>query len=141
MFYSLLDGSAPTITSPEENIIAVSGEKQVKIAIGGNITTVIGTDVEILCPVTALPNATITWLFNGSSVKEGNPRFIKVKNAVINLLGVTPEDTGSYTCYANNTYGKDTKTTLLSLISEYLKLPKLIAYHLSLITCSTTELL
>lgn len=119
LFTVYLDGSAPTITSPEKNVVAVSGEEKVKIAVGGNMTTVIGTSVEILCPVTALPNATITWLFNGSTVLEGNRDSIDLKNSVLTLSDVTPEDSGFYTCYANNTYGQDTKTTFVTLIGRH----------------------
>lgn len=96
--------------------MAVSGEKEVKIVVGGNITTVIGTSVEIHCPVTALPNATVMWLFNGSIVKKGSRRLPKMKNSALTLRGVTPEDIGSYTCLANNSYGEDTRTTFLSFI-------------------------
>ena len=83
------------------------------------MTTVIGTSVEILCPVTALPNATIKWLFNGSTVQDGNRGSIDLKNSALTLSDVTPEDTGFYTCYANNTYGKNTKTTFLTLIGRH----------------------
>ena len=84
--------------------------------VGGNVTTVIGTSVEVHCPVTALPNATVTWLFNGSTVVKGNRRLLKLKNSTLTLSGVTPEDIGSYTCLANNSYGEDKRTTFLSLI-------------------------
>ena len=84
--------------------------------VGGNITTIVGTKVEIHCPVTALPNATVTWLFNGSTVKKGTRRLLKLKNSALGLSGVTPEDTGSYTCLANNSYGEATRTTFLTLI-------------------------
>ena len=86
----------------------------------------------------ALPNPTIRWLFNGSAIKEGNPRLVKVAKTVLNLAGVTPEDIGSYTCHANNTFGKDIKTTFLSLISEYFANLSPVAYLLSL-TYSPTE--
>lgn len=119
-FILSLDGSAPRITGPEINVVAVSGEKEVKVVVGGNITTVVGTRVEILCPVTALPNATITWLFKGSTVEKENRRLLELKNSVLTLSGVTPEDIGSYTCLANNSYGEDTRTTFLSLIGKYL---------------------
>lgn len=109
-------GSRPEITTKEENIMAIYGEKEVSIGVGGNLTTVVGTDVKILCPVTALPNATITWLFNGSSVKEENRRLIK--NGGVSLTGVIPEHVGSYTCVAGNSYGSASKTTMLSLISK-----------------------
>ena len=116
LFTLSLDGSAPRITGSKINVVSVSGEKEIKIVVGGNITTVIGTSVEIRCPVTALPNATVTWLFNGSTVQKGNRRLLKLKNSALTLSDVTPEDIGSYTCLANNSYGKDTRTTLLSLI-------------------------
>ena len=109
-------GSRPQITTKEETIMAINGEKGVSMGVGGNLTTVVGTDVKILCPVTALPNATITWLFNGSSFKEENRRL--VKNGGVSLIGVIPEHVGSYTCVARNSYGSDSKTTILSLISK-----------------------
>jgi len=114
-FFLSLEGSAPRITGPKINIVSISGEKEVKIVVGGNITTIIGTSVEIRCPVTALPNATVTWLFNGSTVQKGNRRLLKLKNPAVTLSDVTPEDIGFYTCLANNSYGKDTRTTFVSL--------------------------
>ena len=115
IFVLSLDGSAPRITGPKINVVSVSGEKEVKIVVGGNVTTIVSTKVEIHCPVTALPNATVTWLFNGSTVKKGNRRVL-LKNLALILSGVTPEDIGSYTCRANNSYGEATRTTFLSLI-------------------------
>ena len=117
MIFFPSDGSAPKITSPEENIVAVSGENEVTIEIGGNLTTVVGTGVMILCPVMALPNATITWLFNGSSVEEEN-----IRSGAVTMIGVTPENVGSYTCIARNSYGVASKTTFLSLISKKISL-------------------
>ena len=115
-----LGGSAPKITTPGENVVAVSGENEVTIVIGGNLTTVVGTGVKIYCPVTGLPNATITWLFNGSSVEEGNIRFIDRGNGAFTMIGVGPEDVGFYTCVAKNPFGSVSKTTFLSLISKRL---------------------
>ena len=109
-------GSQPQITSTEENVLAISGEKEVTIGVGGNLTTVVGTGVKILCPVTALPNATVSWLFNGSSVEDENRRWFK--NGEVTMTGVTPEHVGSYTCVAKNSYGSDLKATILSLISK-----------------------
>ena len=89
------------------------------IVIGGNLTTVIGTGVKILCPVTALPNATITWLFNATSVKEKDSRDFDSENGAVTMIGVKPEDVGSYSCIARNSYGSASKTTVLSLISKF----------------------
>ncbi|XP_068741513.1 hemicentin-1-like isoform X2 [Montipora capricornis] len=110
----VLVGSQPEITSTEENVLAISGEKEVTIGVGGNLTTVVGTGVKILCPVTALPNATVSWLFNGSSVEDENRRWFK--NGEVTMTGVTPQHVGSYTCVAKNSYGSDLKATILSLI-------------------------
>lgn len=86
--------------------------------VGGNITTVVGTAVKILCPVIALPSATIGWLFNGSSVKDRSVRLVDSENASLTMTSVTPEDVGSYTCVAKNAYGSSSETTYLSLISK-----------------------
>lgn len=112
------DGSQPEITSKEENIVAVSGENEVTILIGGNLTTVVGTGVKIRCPVTALPSAMITWLVNGSTVEEENGRIFDSENGAVTMIGVTPEDVGSYTCVTTNSYGSASKTTFVSLISK-----------------------
>lgn len=86
--------------------------------VGGNITTVVATAVKILCPVIALPSATIAWLFNGSSVKDRSVRLVDSENASLTMTSVTPEDVGSYTCVAKNAYGSSSETTYLSLISK-----------------------
>ena len=118
MLLFCLDGTAPNISSPKQNILSVSGEDEVTNVVGGNITTVVGTAVKILCPVISLPRATIGWLFNGSSIKDRSVRFVDSENASLTMASVTPEDIGSYTCVAKNAYGSSSETTYLSLISK-----------------------
>ena len=113
-----LAASTPRIITPETNIVAVNGVNNIKIEVGGNVTTTIGSTVEVVCSTTGLPTASITWLFNGSVTREEDPRFVPSADKALLITRVTFKDVGYYICFANNSLGSDSKTSFLSVIGK-----------------------
>jgi len=111
----VLAGSRPEIVTPKVNIKAIEGENDVTINVGGNLTTIVGTGVELHCTVKGLPVPSVTWLFNGSVLVTTSVRFVNKKTNDLVLLGVTLDDIGLYTCYANNTFGHVSEITFLNV--------------------------
>lgn len=89
------------------------------VDVGGNITTIVGTGVEIRCTVTGKPTPSITWLQNGSVVEATSVRFINRLTKALTLLGVSQDDSGFYTCFANNTFGQVSETTHLTIFGKF----------------------
>lgn len=120
-FIFVLAGNRPEIVTPKVNVKATEGENDVTISVGGNLTTIVGTGVELNCKVKGLPLPTVTWLFNGSVVITTSVRFMNKKTNDLVLLGVTLDDSGFYTCYANNTFGQARETTFVNVFGKYVR--------------------
>ena len=108
-------GIKPTILAIKKNIEAINGENDVKIVVGGNLTTISGTEVQIFCPVEAYPEAAITWRFSGSSQSYS---VSSIDSHLYFRFGVSAGDSGFYTCFANNSFGSDSQATYLSIFGK-----------------------
>ncbi len=78
------------------------------------------------CTVDSYPPSNITWLHNGAEVQAAPPRVtistVQVDNRTqentLTLLNTTAEDTGTYTCLAENDEGMNSTTTELQVLGE-----------------------
>ena len=83
--------------------------------------------VSFNCTVDSYPPSTITWLHYGAEVQAALPRVtihtIQVESgtqqSTLTLLNTTAEDTGTYTCSAENDEGMTVMTTELQVLGEY----------------------
>ena len=83
--------------------------------------------VSFNCTVDSYPSSTITWLHNGTEVQAAPPRVtistVQVDNrtqeSTLTLLNTTAEDSGTYTCSAENDEGMTIMTTELEVLGEY----------------------
>ncbi|XP_043238684.1 hemicentin-1-like isoform X2 [Amphibalanus amphitrite] len=73
----------------------------------------IGASVTLHCDVTGLPDPTVTWL--RSSVPLQSSGLVKVAGGRLHLLAVKGSDAGTYTCAAENDYGRDTAPVTLNI--------------------------
>lgn len=84
------------------------------------MTTIVGTGVEISCDVKGVPHPSITWVQNGSPIEFTSVRLMNKKTKALVLLGVTLDDIGFYTCFANNTFGHASETTHINVFGKQL---------------------
>ena len=83
--------------------------------------------VSLNCTVDSYPSSNITWLHNGVEVQAALSRVtintVQVDNrtqeSTLALLNTTAEDTGTYTCSAENDEGMTIMTTELQVLGEY----------------------
>ncbi|XP_037907235.1 hemicentin-1-like isoform X2 [Hermetia illucens] len=76
-------------------------EKEVKVKEGDN--------VQLICKVSSLKRAEISWVFEDEVVKDSSRRRVNFKRndtAHLDFYGVTLDDMGSYFCRAKNPYGQ-----------------------------------
>jgi hypothetical protein len=90
----------------------------VSVDVGGNLTTIVGTGVEIRCTVTGEPTPMVTWMHNGTVVEISSVRFINKLTKAFTLLGVTLDDIGLYTCFANNTFGQVSESSYVTIFGK-----------------------
>ncbi|XP_048583436.1 hemicentin-2 isoform X2 [Nematostella vectensis] len=112
-----LVGDIPRIQSNRQNVVATGGENEVVVEIGGNLTTIVGTGVEITCPMTGEPVPMVTWLKDGVMVEITSVVYMNKETKALVILGITMDDVGRYTCYANNSFGVDQESTLIRVIA------------------------
>ena len=83
--------------------------------------------VSFNCTVDSYPSSNITWLRYGDEVHAAPPRVtihtIQVESwtqkSTLTLLNTTAEDSGTYTCSAENDEGMTIMTTELQVLGEY----------------------
>ena len=82
--------------------------------------------ISLKCTVDSYPPSTITWLHNGVAVQAAPSRVtistVQVDNrtqeSTLTLLSTTAEDTGTYTCSAENDEGMNNRTIELQVLGE-----------------------
>ena len=90
-------------------------------------TREIGSNVTLLCDVTAYPAPTLMWTHNGEQLDTGNAtKYISLRGgAELTILDIIPEDTGLYQCEATNRIGSSKGQTLqIILLSECVELSR-----------------
>ena len=98
------------------NVTAISADQEVTSP----------APVSLNCTVDSYPPSTITWLHNGAEVLTAPSRVtintVQVNNrtqeSTLTLLNTTAEDTGTYTCSAENDEGMTNMTTELQVLGE-----------------------
>ncbi|XP_028036036.1 uncharacterized protein LOC114247306 [Bombyx mandarina] len=116
-----------TITSISENELACLPKMSPTSVY---VETNAGNNVTLECLVKAIPEAKITWLYQGQiihnySTMSPDPRIYYVENGVTDkkselyIMGISNEDNGTYTCAAENSAGRARANyTLRILVKE-----------------------
>ncbi len=96
-------------------------------AISANQTVTSPAPVSLNCIVDSYPPSNITWLHYGAEVQAALSRVTihtlqvesRTQESTLTLLNTTAEDTGTYTCSAENDEGMTIMTTELQVLGEY----------------------
>ena len=100
-------------------------------AISPNQTVTSPAPVSFNCSVESYPPSNITWLRNGIKIaireliRIGKATIkvieigITILESILTLLNTTAEDSGTYTCVAENSEGSASMTTELQVWGEY----------------------
>ena len=83
-------------------------------------TSVIVTETVILeCLARGNPPSTIFWLHDGRPIRLDNRRRLESNSQKLVITRVRLEDSGFYTCVAENTIGQDNQTAYLRVTSKF----------------------
>ena len=65
-----------------------------------------GDWTDLNCNVSGYPKPTITWLRAGTPIDMNNPKYVVLPSGSLRIYGLTPADSGRYSCEASNPLGK-----------------------------------
>ena len=82
------------------------------------LSVVIGSSVDLQCPVTGLPQPTVHWLREGHAFTLLDHPNLRVDNAgqILRVHNMQLVDIGSYTCIASNVAGNASKQFILNIL-------------------------
>ena len=77
-----------------------------------------GDWTDLKCNVSGYPKPTITWLRAGTPIDMNNPKYVVLPSGSLRIYGLTPADSGIYSCEASNPLGKARHPVELSVQGE-----------------------
>ncbi|XP_048587507.1 hemicentin-1 isoform X2 [Nematostella vectensis] len=98
-----LAGRASAETSVTVRSAATISKKDVDIYNGDT-----GSTQSLPCPTTGNPKPKVTWFKNGYRVPLDDIKYKQTSADTLEIAGLVPQDTGIYTCRAENARGHDT---------------------------------
>lgn len=83
-----------------------------------DVTVVRGNLASLLCIADGTPTPTVSWLKEGRTlVPDGHIKFLNL-NTSVQIIRAQVNDTGRYTCVANNTAGQASRHFNLKVLGE-----------------------
>lgn len=83
-----------------------------------DVTVVRGNLASLLCVADGTPTPTVSWLKEGESlIPDPHLKFINL-NTTVQIMQAQVNDTGHYTCVANNTAGTASRHFNLKVLGE-----------------------
>ena len=107
----------PSIALKQRKSIPLSERTSVDINIGDNITSLTETFLNIQCSVSGMPTPEVTWSKDGQLLGAGANVVIH-NNGTLSVRGVTPEDSGRYTCTAQNVAGRQSVESDIKVLGK-----------------------
>ena len=77
-----------------------------------------GDWTDLNCNVSGYPKPTITWLRADTPIDMSNPKYVVLPSGSLRISGLTPADSGIYSCEASNPLGKARHPVELSVQGE-----------------------
>lgn len=111
-------------TEPNKPIIEVPDTKRdipvgdgspVIMNIGDNVTAASNTTITIRCPVSGVPNPSVSWKMDDIQITEGD-RFSITDDSTLIIKRPGVEDSAKYTCSVENKFGKDYISSLVNIL-------------------------
>ncbi len=64
-----------------------------------------GSWTELPCNVTGNPKPTVSWFLHDVPIDVSDPKYLILPSGSLRIFGVTPSDSGTYSCMASNPLG------------------------------------
>ncbi|XP_056595859.1 neogenin isoform X2 [Triplophysa dalaica] len=105
LYRCIIDGVGAAKTSEEAELQVSSDstvEERLEVLRGPvAVAKVVGEDVLLPCVMKGHPVPVIRWTFNGRPVDEGSERFAVIGGGSLQIVNLTEEDAGIYSCQAD----------------------------------------
>ncbi|XP_062327048.1 neogenin 1a isoform X2 [Osmerus eperlanus] len=107
MYRCVVENAGPAKTSEEAQLLALpetGEERKLEFLVQPlPVTKSVGENVLLPCVVTGYPAPYVRWMFGDKLVEESEGRLEVVGGGSLQILNLTQEDAGDYTCMADNT--------------------------------------
>lgn len=116
LYFPFVEGEKPRVLASKDSI---SSEKEISdtlVVIGGNLTALAGSRVELSCPSVGLPKPVLTWSRNGKTLTEADG--VDASKAALIISELKVDEQGGYTCTATNVLGSDFKSSYFTVLGE-----------------------
>ena len=97
--------------------IPVGNGSPVLMDVGDNVTAASNTTITLRCPVSGIPTPSVTWKKNEVEIEEGRKTNIAVDNSLV-LQSAEVQDSAKYTCSAQNKFGQDAVSSVVSIVGK-----------------------
>lgn len=94
-----------------------------------------GNLASLLCVADGTPTPTVSWLKDGEPLYPDRHLRFKNLNTTVEVIQAEVNDTGSYTCVANNTAGQASRHFNLKVLGEWQQIMALIPSFLQTFIC------
>ena len=97
-------------------VVSIGDGRPLITPVGSRITELTGTKLTLTCPTEGLPRPKITWRKDGV-VLSG--RYVIDKTGSLTIQIAQVNDTGKFTCSAQNEVGVDEVSSLIDILGKY----------------------
>ena len=113
---------APVILAVSGLVVPLQSTSKTVVQVGSTATVQSNTTVQITCPVTGMPKPAVTWAKDDEQLKSGG-RYTIAESGVLTISELLVEDSGQYSCTAQNIQGSVKMTGILEVIGEWFEQP------------------
>lgn len=118
MVFLLTASEKPQIEKSTGRVTGIAIEEAV-VKIGQYLRVVEGLIVRVVCQVRGFPTPEVSWFLNERMLKTSGRFLIDSRSSSLIVNGIQAQDAGEVSCLAENSAGKDTASTFVSIIGKY----------------------
>ncbi|XP_056898953.1 neuregulin 2b isoform X4 [Takifugu flavidus] len=115
--YAPVDASEPELKKDVERVLCEDCASAPKLRLMRGQSLIEGDKLYLKCEASGNPSPSFRWYKDGHELQKGRDLKIKTnkKNSKVQISRVRVEDSGNYTCVAENSIGQENATSIISV--------------------------
>uniref|UniRef100_H3CGB4 Neuregulin 2b n=1 Tax=Tetraodon nigroviridis TaxID=99883 RepID=H3CGB4_TETNG len=116
--YAPVDASEPELKKDVEKVLCEDCASAPKLRLMRGQSLIEGEKLYLKCEASGSPSPSFRWYKDGHELQKGRDLKIKTnkrKNSKVQISRVRVEDSGNYTCVAENSIGQENATSIISV--------------------------